>query len=401
MRPAATALLMCCALAASCDCGRDRGTSPGPEPIPQTRPDPEPTTGDPDTSDPVGLAAGDLFTCALHASGRVRCWGTLPWAQGPASAEPSGPRPPADVPGVSDAADLACSGSGCCVARRDGSAVCWGPNLVDAWSDDEDRPAAFRAVVIDGVTDAVEAAVGDEHACARSATGRVLCWGAGQHGQVGDGRDSTPRRPTSPTGVSGATQLTAFWHTSCAVVTDGRILCWGLNAGGDVGDGTTVSRSRPTPVLGVTAVSLSRTCASSREGTLLCWGDAAVRQLSEELAQQDRQAPVAVPDLTGVRRLAMGDEHTCAIVGDGQLWCWGNSSCGQLGEGRVGVREHAVLVTGLTAVADIAVGDRHTCAIDATARVLCWGDDRFGQVGGRSAQPGRECVTRPAVVSGG
>ena len=78
----------------------------------------------------------------------------------------------------------------------------------------------------------------------------------------------------------------------------------------------------------------------------------------------------------------VGLAHTCAIDGDGALWCWGDNEYGQLGTGNTTDSRVPVRVSGLTAdVVAVAAGNRHTCALTTADKVWCWGDNSYGQLG--------------------
>src|SRR5262249_53664388 len=123
----------------------------------------------------------------------------------------------------------------------------------------------------------VQIATGWIHACARLATGGVVCWGDGGDGELGDGMSKS-----SLTGVPVAnlptpiTDLSASGSTSCAVA-NGGVWCWGRNFSGQIGDGTLTPR--PAPVLvGVPGTAarvfnaFTNTCALNTLGELYCWG---------------------------------------------------------------------------------------------------------------------------------
>lgn len=107
-----------------------------------------------------------------------------------------------------------------------------------------------------------------------------------------------------------------------------------------------------------------------------------------------------VPDTPPVLEsvaVATGRLHTCALVGDGTARCWGDNSAGQLGNGTIGGSSSVPgTVTGLTDASDITVGDNQSCALlgDGTAR--CWGDNTAGQLGNGTTT--RSSV--PVTVSG-
>ena len=133
-------------------------------------------------------------------------------------------------------------------------------------------------------TGATAIAAGDYHTCALKGGG-VKCWGANNHGQLGDGTTASHGAPTLvsnlPSGVAAVAAgggYTGGEHT-CALLLGGAVQCRGDNAQGKLGDGTTTDRATPTQVAclmsGVTAVALGayHGCALSLDGGVSCWGD--------------------------------------------------------------------------------------------------------------------------------
>ena len=81
--------------------------------------------------------------------------------------------------------------------------------------------------------------------------------------------------------------------------------------------------------------------------------------------------------------LSSGTSHTCGIVEDGSLWCWGRNNAGQVG---IGDSDASTAVpqevdSTVSQWHDVAAGDEHTCAIDADGALYCWGDESQGQLG--------------------
>ncbi len=90
--------------------------------------------------------------------------------------------------------------------------------------------------------------------------------------------------------------------------------------------------------------------------------------------------------LLDVKQVATGYDFSCALKNNGETWCWGDNSKGQLGDGTTSSYSFPVQVT---AVADqnitaIATGDYHTCALSSENKVFCWGDNSSGQLGDNS-----------------
>src|SRR5260370_23523293 len=122
----------------------------------------------------------------------------------------------------------------------------------------------------------VELALGSAHACARTEQGNVFCWGANEHGQIGNTVNAKQPTPTRIDGVT-AKAITAGAGHTCSLDQSGAIFCWGGNEHGQVGDGTSENRSAPVKVLdsgpfAQVAAGGDMTCARKKaDGTILCW----------------------------------------------------------------------------------------------------------------------------------
>jgi alpha-tubulin suppressor-like RCC1 family protein len=132
------------------------------------------------------LAAGDAHFCALLEDGTVRCWGGNERGQvgdGTTEDRPS----PVEVPGLRDVQQLAFGSLYSCALLRDGTVRCWGDEQLTDVSPRTGSSHApqFAPTPIPGLTDVVEIAGGDEHACARRGNGSVYCWGLALDGRLG------------------------------------------------------------------------------------------------------------------------------------------------------------------------------------------------------------------------
>ncbi|HSQ65162.1 MAG TPA: hypothetical protein VLM85_18200, partial [Polyangiaceae bacterium] len=142
---------------------------------------------------------------------------------------------------------------------------------------------------------APELAAGATHTCALRIDGTVVCWGDNSHGQLGDGT-TTPRSIPAPVQkVSRATHLSGggSGNHTCARVDGEDVVCWGANQFGQIGDGTTIDRptpvnlglcSCPDPVL-LVATGATHTCiVRDNGGAVQCWGDNTYHQLGSGAA---------------------------------------------------------------------------------------------------------------------
>ncbi len=180
------------------------------------------------------------------------------------------------------------------------------------------------------------------------------------------------------------------------------MLCWGHNYYGQLGDGSVTTRLSPptSPVPlppGVTAVATGErhTCALLADRTVRCWGDNGYGELGNGTFGGSSTVPTSVSGLTGVVEIRSANRTVCARKSDSTVWCWGIGYNGRLGNSNDGNRAAPVQVTGLAAVS-IVVGDAHGCAIKADSTVWCWGTASAGQIGDGSTVD----RTSPVQVAG-
>lgn len=122
------------------------------------------------------------------------------------------------------------------------------------------------------------------------------------------------------------------------------------------------------------------TCALLEDETVRCWGYNAYGQLGDG-STTDSTTPVPVSGLSGAAQIAAGTNHTCALLEDGTARCWGQNNNGQLGDGSTVHRTTPVAVIGLSGATQVAAGINHTCAVLEDGTVLCWGGNHNGQLG--------------------
>jgi len=186
------------------------------------------------------------------------------------------------------------------------------------------------------------------HTCALDAVyGSVYCWGSNGVGQIGDGNTATTNRltPTLVSGMSsGVSQIALGYSHSCALISSsGSMYCWGWNTNGQLGDGTNVNRFAPVMVSGmsssVTAITAGyvHTCAIKSGGVLFCWGGNANYQVGEGTSSTtDRRTPYMTIS-SDMITVTAGYYHTCAILSNNVVKCWGHNAYAQLGTGAANV----------------------------------------------------------------
>jgi alpha-tubulin suppressor-like RCC1 family protein len=200
--------------------------------------------------------------------------------------------------------------------------------------------------------------------------GDVYAWGNNSWAETGTLPDSSNAAcdggvyrclfaPTKVAGLPAATQLSAGAHFACGVAAkDGVVWCWGQNSAGELGhtpsasptcsyvagDGGTVDHGPcdtphavagiPDPVVEVAAGQVSA-CALTDKGDVFCWGDNSQGELGNGAAGGLSTTPVGVVgfnhDVTSVRVSVGGPfASACATRTDGSAWCWGNDQSSRL-----------------------------------------------------------------------
>jgi alpha-tubulin suppressor-like RCC1 family protein len=136
------------------------------------------------------------------------------------------------------------------------------------------------------------------------------------------------------------------------------------------------------------AMGWHHTCALASDGSLWCWGDNSSGQLGDGTGET-RAAPVQVASPgSGVVQLTASGNSTCALGRDGWLWCWGVNDGGQLSSQTFAYAASPTLVSGLgAAVAQVALAVDYACARRTDGSVWCWGYLNAGSVTSLSFAP--------------
>jgi alpha-tubulin suppressor-like RCC1 family protein len=244
-----------------------------------------------------------------------------------------------------------------------------------------------------------QVSAGYEHTCAAFFGGSLSCWGDNFRGQLGNGRSERFAYPYRVGAIANAESVSGGSAHTCALLFEGSIKCWGENASGQLGDGTWTQRWSPyTSVWGVSnAVSLSlgfeHSCALLGDGTVKCWGENGTKQLGNG-STTDSRYPVIVFGVTSATSVATGQYHSCSSLADGSVKCWGAKS--YLGAGNFVEAIVAENVIGISNAVMVSAGDQHTCALLADGAVKCWGSNGDGQLGNGSTRG----AAAPVTVSG-
>jgi alpha-tubulin suppressor-like RCC1 family protein len=372
------------------------------------------------------VATGQHHTCAQIDGGRLRCWGRGEFGQlGYGNTEIVGddeyPSDVGDVMLPGPVVHLSLGGQHSCAVLQDGGLRCWGLNdrgqlgygNTNNLGDDE-LLAMLPSI---SVPPTAQVELGNHHTCARVRNGEIRCWGYNEQGQLGYANTFNVEPvlemtlPGGPVTIGDAASGLAvgFFH-SCVTLVNGGARCWGRNDNGQLGYGhlnnigddelpnavglvSLIPQGLP-PNTEVVSIALggNHSCALLSGGALTCWGANASGQLGGGDIDTigDDELPSTRPpiELGGpAAAVVTGANHTCALRTDGQVVCWGANNTGQLGYGHtdnIGDDElpdsaGTVELGGLAT--QIAAGANHTCAVLASRELICWGQNNYSQLG--------------------
>jgi alpha-tubulin suppressor-like RCC1 family protein len=342
----------------------------------------------------TAIALGANHACALTSAGAVLCWGDNRDGQlGDGTTTPRDT--PVPVTGLANPIHAIAAGDEhTCALDSTGAVLCWGSNASGALGDGSTAAQRSTPGPVPGLTGVSAIAAGGTSTCAAMASGSIVCWGANQFGQLGDGSMMDRSAPSATMGVlggalPGASSLAPSGDHTCVIATGGTVECAGDDTNGALGnDGnlsvdTYVASGVTDGALAVTS-SLGISCALLDDGTVQCWGFDGDGELGNDDAADPSNTPVTVAGLAGVTSVAAGFHHVCAVTPAG-VSCWG-----ALGDGEDGAtmdQPSPVAVPGLPGpIAAVAAGGS-TCALTTAGAVLCWGDNTYGELGNGSTTP--------------
>lgn len=377
------------------------------------------------------LDAGHDHTCAILGSWQVRCWGNgadgrLGYGNENDIGDDEVPASvgPIDIGAGRTARAVAAGGFHTCVILDDGAVRCWGYNDNGhlgyghkTFIGDDEAPGGSGPVDLGSGRTAKAIAAGSDSVCAVRDDGGVLCWGYGQAGRLGYGNENdigdneTPASAGLVSVGAGRTvqAITAGDNHTCAILDDGAVRCWGDGTSGSLGYGNVAAIGDdelpasagpvdlgPGRTARAIAAGIDHTCAILDDGSVRCWGRGGNGRLGyggvANVGDDETPAAMGPVDLgpgRTARAIAAGEDHTCAILDDRSVRCWGKGAGGRLGyanQNDIGDSETPGSVgpvdlgPGRTAKA-ITAGEVHTCALLDDGTVRCWGVGAGGVLG--------------------
>jgi len=251
----------------------------------------------------VAVSGHGRHTCAILDTGGLRCWGSnatgqLGYGGLAPSLEGETPETKGDIELPARVLQVSASTYGTCAVVEEGSVYCWGGFSFTRPDAAEAGDAAAAGGAVDVGAKVKQVATSDDHVCVVTEADAVRCWGNDDYGQLGYARQSQP------------------------IGDDASIA-----SAGDVSVGGAVTE---------VVVGSKHTCALLTSGSVRCWGRAGGSAYGRSNSIGDDETPAAAGDaLIGgtVAHLSAVSDHTCALMTDGAVRCFGANFFGELGYG--------------------------------------------------------------------
>jgi alpha-tubulin suppressor-like RCC1 family protein len=324
---------------------------------------------------PTGITTGMGHTCVLYSDQSVRCTGQNNQGEVGNGGYANVFEPAVSI-GTVNPVSLGAGLEHTCTLVADGRMQCWGSDYTGQLGDGTFGGFSLTPEFVHNMSNAIQSTPGGYFTCAMLPDRTMQCWGRNQDGQLGNGDSTTDTALPGPVlGLGPVANFAAGGYHACGLMSDGTARCWGRNTRGQVGDGTSNSPiTQPHAVSGLsTAAALSlggyHSCALLLDGTVQCWGQSDFGQIGAP-GLAFSATPVTVSGITNAVGVYTGFLHTCA-----------NNAFGQLGDGTTTSSATPVQVQGILNPSALALGEGHTCALMPDSTVRCWGEGDLGEFG--------------------
>jgi alpha-tubulin suppressor-like RCC1 family protein len=355
----------------------------------------------------VSVSAGSSHTCAIDENGNAWCWGGNRFGQlGDGSTDAS--VSPRQVAGGNRWRQIAAGNSHTCGVTGDGTVWCWGGNFAGKLGNGSTDSSPVP-VKVEGLPGPVRfVAVSSERSCAAPESGGVWCWGDNTHDVTGI--DSGGILPTARLIVDGEVRSIAISPARGCYALD-EVLCSGIDVDGE--SSTTFSGKRieglPGDIVELTAAQFM-ICSRSGQGRVHCWGSVSWSgTIAEGNLRESLWTPATEIPEADAAAIAHMDSTICILDTDGRVTClgyrpgtnWlldgGFATPPALSTNRLG--EKWELVLSAEDIVALDGGVAHICGVDAAGDIWCIGQNTDGQLGDGSRTERDRAVRVPRAPS--
>jgi alpha-tubulin suppressor-like RCC1 family protein len=354
----------------------------------------------------------------VSTAGTVKCWGHNNYGQ-LGDGTTTDRLTPTSIANLGSVAKISLGFGHTCALMDDGTVLCWGWNA-DGQLGIGNTVNKNVPTVVPNLADVTGVAAGGRHTCAVRQDGSLWCWGGNHKGAVGDGTNENRLVPTLVPRLkvvevaAGGNQFGT--DVTCAVLEDKSLMCWGANDKGQLGNGSTTDMWSPALVAGLTnveqaAVGSNLSCALGSDQKVRCWGDDTYGAVGNHTVNDTgtfvtTPTPIVMPLIATVRQITVGSDafdrsHACLVREvTNTVACWGFGLAGETGASQGPIIAHQPLDTFLVTDAhSVAAGGVHTCALTGSGtKMMCWGSNQYGVLG-TGGSPEKTYMAVPVTIT--
>ena len=263
---------------------------------------------------------------------------------------------------------------------------------------DNSLTTRITPVQVIGLTDIVSVASGSDFSLALKSDGTVYSWGNNTSGQLGDDTLVYKKVAIMVPDLADVVAIAAGNAHSLALKKDGTVWSWGNNGSGELGIGSTTRSTVPvqitTDYYGAAFGNVKQIACGGQfcmallaNGDVWSWGNSSLGQIGNT-GSQNKLKPIQTV-ISNIIDLKAGIYHAVALKVDGTVWTWGDNSCRQLGDGSTATKQTApVQVSGMTNAIQVVAGGYTTGCLKVDGTAWGWGNNNTGQVGDGTAGNG-------------
>jgi alpha-tubulin suppressor-like RCC1 family protein len=301
----------------------------------------------------VSVSVGDFHTCALASDAGVYCWGNNNTdVLGTTTTESCGTitcsRSPIRSAGTTTFLGVAAGAAHTCALDSNSAALCWGYNVLGEIGSTTYATSTSSPVTVPGGKTYTSIVAGYRFSCGLDTAQALYCWGYGDDGELGTLAVSSciygsasylcSATPIAAGTSEKFTQIAAGTAFGCGLASTSNVLCWGYGRDGEIGNGALQNAGTPIAIKlagpwSSVATGSFHACALRASGAAYCWGLNNYAQLGDGSKVYANPEPQAVTGGKSFTQIVAGANHTCGLLADGSVWCWGSDGAGQLGRG--------------------------------------------------------------------
>ena len=338
----------------------------------------------------IDISAGTDFSCAVLATGRVTCWGQNNWAQLGVGLAGGGYKTiPEPMYSIENARSITSERSFSCAVTTANTSYCWGIDIT--------RSVLAASASSNAVSLTTSSGMNSSQWANTRCSNDVWCQGiwnvtGGANFGVADfdyfGLITVPKAQATTLGQvssiyiggnAGHTKVATSYgqggvnlgteNSTCVIKTDASLTCFGIfTVGSGLADVSSV------------ALGNNHACAVIKDGTIKCWGNNSLGQFGNAGASAPGVSVYQVQGINNATKVFADGDHTCAILSDGKVFCWGVGTSGELGQGSTASSNIPVQALGVLDPVSMSMGPQSSCATFADNSSKCWGLNTSGQL---------------------